>query len=442
MSQPSQSKPKIVIIGGGFTGMACASELADAGYQVTLLERNSFLGGLAAGFKESGWNSSLEYYYHHWFASDADVIHFARKWEAENDIVFKRPLTVFETKQSGFVPLDSAVALLKFPELSLLEKVRMGMALAYLKVTKNWHDMDKVTAGLWCRRFMGEKGFQAIWKPLLDGKFGTQWSEKVNMAWLWARISSRTPSLGTYKGGFQEFINRGEQALLKRGVTISKNVSSIQVSQDENKKWHVTANGEKIACDSVVVAASPFALNAILPNLSEAYKKQLSERSHLGAVVCILSLKIPLTQNQIYWYNMRKTPENPFLAVVDHSEFVPATEFGGEHLIYVADYVDPNSSEWRRSDEELVSLALKTLKKINPSLSPQHVNRHWVFRETYAQPIPEPGAGTRMLPTVVPGHPGLFHASMSHVYPWDRGTNYALALGKTVADNVTNYLRS
>jgi hypothetical protein len=29
--------------------------------------------------------------------------------------------------------------------------------------------------------------------------------------------------------------------------------------------------------------------------------------------------------------------------------------------------------------------------------------------------------------------PGVYWASMSHVYPWDRGTNYAVELGRRVA---------
>ena len=62
---------KVIIIGGGYTGMACATRLKKLGVDVVLLEKKDSLGGLAGGFREPQWQTSLEYYYHHWFKSDA-----------------------------------------------------------------------------------------------------------------------------------------------------------------------------------------------------------------------------------------------------------------------------------------------------------------------------------------------------------------------------------
>ena len=38
-----------------------------------------------------------------------------------------------------------------------------------------------------------------------------------------------------------------------------------------------------------------------------------------------------------------------------------------------------------------------------------------------------------MIPDVRTPLPGLYFASMSQVYPWDRGTNYAVEMGRKVA---------
>jgi hypothetical protein len=38
-----------------------------------------------------------------------------------------------------------------------------------------------------------------------------------------------------------------------------------------------------------------------------------------------------------------------------------------------------------------------------------------------------------MIPNVRTPLPGLYFASMSQVYPWDRGTNYAVEMGRKVA---------
>jgi hypothetical protein len=40
---------------------------------------------------------------------------------------------------------------------------------------------------------------------------------------------------------------------------------------------------------------------------------------------------------------------------------------------------------------------------------------------------------SRGIPPLATPIPGVFWASMSQVYPWDRGTNYAVMLGRQVA---------
>lgn len=40
-----------------------------------------------------------------------------------------------------------------------------------------------------------------------NGKFGERYAHQVNMAWMWARMHSRTTNLVNYEGGFQSFAN-------------------------------------------------------------------------------------------------------------------------------------------------------------------------------------------------------------------------------------------
>ncbi|MBI5197576.1 MAG: FAD-dependent oxidoreductase, partial [Nitrospirae bacterium] len=49
-ASPQKSRPSILIIGGGFAGIAAAVELAGRGYPVTLIERRRVLGGRASSF--------------------------------------------------------------------------------------------------------------------------------------------------------------------------------------------------------------------------------------------------------------------------------------------------------------------------------------------------------------------------------------------------------
>lgn len=422
---------KVAIIGGGFTGMAAATALKMRGLEVHLFEKQNHLGGLAAGFKEPHWASSLEHFYHHWFKSDSHVHKFAQIWNCADGLIFKRPTTVIETDNNGFVQLDSAISLLKYPELPFHDKIRLGSTLAYLKITRNWKSLESHRAEEWCTKYMGSRPYQKIWQPLMVGKFGEEHSKKVNMAWLWSRLTCRTPELGTFKGGFQEFINRAEASMSTMGIHISKGISDI-LAHPESGKWRVSSSEQYTEhFDSVIVAASPQTYEKVIGDATPTYTQHLRSRKALGVQVIILVNKKKLGQN--YWYSLKRNEYNPYLALIEHTNFIPESEYGGEHLVYLAKYVDTASSEWEETNEQLIASALRTCQHINPKYSPNLNIRSYVFKDQYAQPIMGPNASQELPPIMVPDLPNLLHASMSHVYPWDRGTNFAFELGQTAA---------
>lgn len=426
------------MIGGGFAGLACATVLCRRGIDVVLYEKNEKLGGLAAGFQEINWNSTLENYYHHWFASDKDLLKFAKIWNAQKDLVFLKPSTVVQTADDQFVALDSAQALLKFPDLNPFNRVRMGAALAYLKLSRNWKKFEQVTAEEWCLKYMGEEGYNAIWRPLLEGKFGEKYAAEVNMAWLWARLKCRTPELGTYRGGFTQFIAAAERFLESNGVRIIKDAQKIHLDRTR-ECWTVAALNHGIQeHDAVVIAASPRAFAQLAGSFAPEYVRATLGQPSLGVQVVILALSQKLGEH--YWYSLKRTPLQPFLAAIEHTNFVDRRDYDNETLVYFAKYVKPGTDEWQQSDEQLVDLALQSCRLINARFSEDWLIRSKVFREEYAQPIMGINA-SRFVPSVhVNGVSRLFHASMAHVYPWDRGTNYALSLGERVAHQVIKSL--
>ncbi len=75
----------IAVIGAGFTGLSAARRLAGAGHNVTIIERESLPGGLAAGFTGPGWDWPLEKHYHHTFSSDSVFLSLAK------ELIFRLP---------------------------------------------------------------------------------------------------------------------------------------------------------------------------------------------------------------------------------------------------------------------------------------------------------------------------------------------------------------
>ena len=67
---------KIFVLGGGLSGLSAALHLLETGkgYEVSVLEKNNFLGGLAASFQHN--NEKIPVFYHHVFKHD----HVTRKY--------------------------------------------------------------------------------------------------------------------------------------------------------------------------------------------------------------------------------------------------------------------------------------------------------------------------------------------------------------------------
>jgi protoporphyrinogen oxidase len=147
-------------------------------------------------------------------------------------------------------------------------------------------------------------------------------------------------------------------------------------------------------------------------------------------VVMTLALKQSLTGG-IYWINMLKS-EFPFLSLVEHTNFIDRAHYGGDHLVYCGDYLEPGHEYFRLSRDELLARFLPALKRVNPAFKPDWIRDVWLHREPYAQPIVTVNH-SRNIPPIATPVKGLYWASMSQVYPWDRGTNFAVEIGQKAA---------
>ena len=450
---------KIAILGGGFTGLSASYCLAKKGHTVTLFEKERLLGGLAIGFKEKNWNWYLERSYHHLFANDYDILNFAQETKFEK-IIFCSPETAslydnseFRSQKSelknenkkilnskfnsefyihnyifSIFPLDTPQDFLRFPLLSWPDKFRSAAVLAFLKFSPFLTAFEKQTAQEFLKKYMGQEAWNILWQQLFRKKFG-KYAGNILASFIWARIKKRTKQLGYVEGGFQTFIDYLEKEIVKMGVLIKKRCN-VSLIEKKGEKFTIHYENKKEQFDRIVSTLPTAVLEKISAKLFPAdYLARFKKLKYLHAVNLVLETKEQLLK-KTYWLNVC-TPKLPLMALVQHTNFMDKKNYGGNNILYVGWYVDGNDKLLKMSAEEIAKYIQPHLLQINSKVDSLK-SKVYLFKDSFAQPIFDKDF-VKNKPDFITPVKNFYIANLDMTYPYDRGTNYAVKLGKQVS---------
>jgi protoporphyrinogen oxidase len=430
----------IGVIGGGIAGLAAAYRLARTGQRVILWERNEYLGGQAAAFPVAG--SELEYFYHHLFTSDHDIRELMEELGIADDLIWLESSVGFFA-DGKIYPLQGALDLLRLDFIPLHDRIRIGLATLYLQKTTDWRHFEQVSAADWLRRAVGQRAFDRVFGAQLRAKFGKRF-DQVAMVWFWNKMHLRTQSrtsplqkekLGYIRGSWNTLINRLGEAIVELGGEVHTGVGTDTLNQTGDGNWSVTtSDGQTTVCDALVATVPSPLLLRLVPDFPDWYQQKLTGAIYQGAVAMILRMKKSLSD--IYWLNIGD-PSLPFTGVIEHTNFIGPENYQGNHFLYISKYLDQDHPYLTMSEDELFREYVPYLQRINPDFSEEWVLERWVFRERAAQPIITQDYSNRIPEHRTPFH-GLYLANSAQIYPEDRGTNYSVRLGNTVASIISN----
>jgi len=418
---------KIAIIGAGLTGLTTGYRLSQKGHQVKIFEKEKTAGGLAGGFKptsptggENKWDWSLEKFYHHLFTSDSAIKNLVTELGLNDKLFFEEPKTSIYY-QNQIAQFDSPISLIKFPFLNPLEKIQTASATLFLKIFPSWQILEKYTASKFLPKLYGRKAYQTLWEPLLKAKFGL-YINQVSMAWFWARIHKRSTKLGYIEGGFQVLIEELVRQIEKHGGKFFFNY----YIKNLNDIYHLSE------FDRIIITIPTETFLNMAPDLPSDYREKLQNKKMLGSLNLILRLKNKFFQENTYWLNINDSGF-PFVAVVEHTNFIDKKYYGDERILYIGGYYPQDHRYFKMSKEQIFKEFLPYLKTINPSFDFSLCSMPYVVCSSlYAQPIISTNYSQMNLPHETPD-PKIILANMEQVYPWDRGTNYAVALGDKIS---------
>ena len=399
-----------------------ALRLGQRGQTVTVLEREPLPGGLAAGF-EIAPGVWLEKFYHHIFRSDTNAIAMTRELGLESRLEWKAPVTA--TLRDGQIhQLDSPASLLRFSPLPFQDRVRMGAALAALKAMPNPRLLEGKTAASWTRRWMGTRAYETVWEPLLRGKFGDA-APEIAMPWFWARVHDRSQELGYLRGGFQQLYDRMAAEVRRGGGEVRLGTSVVSVRTDGDTFLVETDAGTE-RFDRVISTLATRLTARLVPELPQHWRDRHEWGRAYGAHCVILALDRPLSS--AYWLNVND-PGYPFMVIAEHTNYMPPSDYGGRHLVYIGNYRPMDDPLMPASKDQVLDEFLPNLARLNPAFDRSWLVDSWMFAAPFAQPIVTVHYRDHIPPFHTP-IPNLWTASMFQVYPHDRGQNYSIALAE------------
>lgn len=418
---------KLIILGGGISGLAAAYLAAKEGVETTVLEGGKEFGGLINTFELGG--KPLEFYYHHHFEQDLELQWLLGELGIADRLKFYHSTMGFYTG-SKIYPFNGALDLLKFKPLPFINKFLFGLITYYLGKFASWERGESRSAISWFNRFAGKQVSEVIWGPMLRVKFGPH-ADRVPIAWIIGRLSQRIQSrkgtkemLGYLEGSLKTLKDHLLKSLQEKGVKLHTQEPVKEILCENGQLIGVRTEKQIIPTENVFSTMPSTSLAPLVKDLDPAFYEQLSAIKYFGVVCTILELNTKLSD--IYWLNIAD-PTKPFGGIIEHTNFIPKEKYGGSHVVYLSRYFDLKEDIAGMDERELGDLMLEGVKTVYTQFKESFIKSIFVFRSNNAAVVVDTDFSQKIPPCKSPLR-GLYQINMAHLYPDERSVNNAIRL--------------
>ena len=430
---------KIGIIGAGYSGLTIAKELEEKGQEVTIFERQPYVGGMVDTIEI--FDTRLEKYYRHIFKSDKEAINLIKEMGLENELIWPATKMGYLSNKKPYL-FGTPISLLKFKPLNLIQKLRFGFNVIHIKLINDYKKLEKVTAEKWLKDRIGDKVYSQVWEPLLISKFGEE-KDQISMAWLWGKIKLRSTSstpegeqLGYIKGSYQKLTDKLYEYLLNKNVNIKLETSVKEITKENDKyvvKYIRNEKEEKEEFDVIVSTIDYKGFEKLFDKyMNEEEKQKIQKVNYTSArTMMIVADK---SFSPFYWLNIGDN-DIPFGGIIEHTNFIDKSNYENNHILYISNYMTEDNKLYNVSKEELLKEYMKSLTKINKEFTMENIKDYYVFDEKYAQPIIECNYSEYIMNDKLEKEK-IYLCTMPQIYPEDRGMNYAIRSGMNLANKI------
>jgi len=424
---------KVVVVGAGAMGLAAAYRAAKNGHEVDLVEAASEPGGMAGHFDFDG--VSIERFYHFVCKTDYPTFELLDELGIGSTMQW-RPTSMGIVTGGKLHRWGDPVALLRFPHLSLWQKIRYGL-FALVSVRRNkWPAIEHENAKSWIVRWCGNGVYERLWRPLFDYKF-YEYADNVSASWIWTRIrrigrsreSMMQEQLGYIDGGSITLVNALMDAFQKQGGRVHLGEPAAEIASEGGRVTGVRTAKTFYPADAVICTSPTPYVSALVPSLPDDWKQRYDAIHNIAVICVIFKLKQPVSPH--FWVNVSE----PDFEIPGFIEFSNLRNVGDDSIVYVPYYMPVTRPKFAWPDKDLIEEAFRCLQRGNPALTTEDIRATKVARLRYGQPVCEPGFAAKIPPVQTPIK-GLQIADTCYYYPEDRGIAESVRLGQQMANAV------
>jgi len=412
------TKKRVIVLGGGLSGLAAADILAE-NFEVIVLEKQKQLGGLAASFAING--RSIPKYYHHIVAHNSTTKRYLDRFGLLDSCKKWQKIKVAIGINGKIHWVNSILGALTFNHLSPLARLRFGLFGLYTLFLMNPEKIpDEMNANDWLIKLAGKAVTKKIFEPLYaTNKFNIPLTE-ISAKQFANRLNEREiyDKFSYPEKGLQELVDGFEQSIKAKGGAI---IAGCDLQKVDVQNKTVVCNNKKIKADAILNTIPIPEFLKVATGLPKEYSAQLAKLRYCPCIGVAFGTEDFLKPGT-YWINLFGERIH---MIMQHSVLCDSYPWKVNWCLrYGGSEADLNLS-----DAEIKKEYLGFVTKYFPD---SKVVWAGVFREKYAEPIYDSNYASHKPDFTTPVD-GLFMAGIQVTFPKIRNMNSALESGETAA---------
>jgi squalene-associated FAD-dependent desaturase len=395
---------RVVVIGGGFAGLAAAIELQERRHQVVLLERRGVLGGRATSFRDAATGEDVDNGTHLMIAGYREAIDLIRRAGAAELLLFQDELRLDYVDERGLTslvcppvaaPLHLLLGILglrlpwrvKWQALRLGLRVGLGSAPVGLSLAEY---LERAGQGSEARRLLWDPLATAILNETPERAAAVLFYNVYREAFLKSHAASRLVFLRRGWGVLHERLAgyleaRGgsvrRRALAEAVEVEDERVTGVRYLQRaetrEEIQAGVAATPARASADAVVAAVPWSAVGGLLPQ-AFATQAPFGDLPELGGSPIV---SVELWLNRVVVGRVMVGLRDSEVEWVFDKGRLYGREGPPQHLAFI---ISAAHRSTLRSNAELQALAEAALRRYFPAMKEAAVTRALVLREPQA----------------------------------------------------------